>query len=487
MNDFYSQYEDVVNYLVETIGSSLTGLGNTHERVKQYDEARLIDYYEKYIYKEMNNYFLIGDSDELYIYNGCYYETHKNCDDVLLNVIKDSMKKMDVGLVYQKNSYKKIADHCKCGMRVTRNAKFEPDRNYLVFTNGVLNLETMEMNEYSMDYKTDVILDFDYNASQTYPLWDWIINVTIPNGEMRKAFQMFCGAFLANRRRFSIEYVCYLLGGGRNGKSVVTGAISNMLGENLISSFSLEELLSDNDKSYNRAKLVGKIANFSDDVKKRDYSGGAYKQLASGHKMTARNPFGRPFEVKDVPYLVVCVNEMPPTTDDTLGHYRRMLPILCPNNVDEKDADEELPAKLATKEAKAAIMNWLIEGLKMIVAAKGKIEIGESIKEEVKRQQEEGNSARRWISESAFVKIDDPNPFDSRWRSMSSWMEKYRQYCRDNSEQPKISAAVGKIFKEKGFASKRKSDGMWWCIGQLGVDTRDESGEYGDGEDAMPF
>lgn len=465
-----TQYDEVVDYLVRTIGCTLSGLGKGHEKVKPYEEAKLIDFFEKYIYKDMNNYFLVGDSDAIYIYNGEYYETHKNNEDMLLNVIKDAMKKMGVGLVYQKNSYKKIAIQCVSGMKITTKARFVPNRNFIVFKNGVLNLETMELLPFNMDYRTDIILDFEYKPYHTSPLWDKIISQTIPDEGMRKAFQMFCGAFLANRNDFSIEYICYMLGSGRNGKSVVTGAIANAFGENLVSSFSLQELLFDNDKQYNRAALVGKIANFSDDVTKKDYSGGAYKQMVSGHKMTARNPFGRPFDLTEIPYLVCCVNEMPPTTDDTTGHYRRMLPILCPNQVSEKDADEELPSKLGAPDVKSAIINWVIEGRKMVFAAKGKIEISQSIRDEVENLQNAGNSARRWISERGLIKVE-PLYNDTRWKPMSEWMEDYLTFCKKMSEPAKNAASVGKIFKEKGFATKRRKDGVWWCIGTKYVDT----------------
>lgn len=484
-------YEIAVGYLVDTIGCTLSGLGGDHEKVKPMTEARLVDFFEKYIYKEMNNYFLIGDSDAIYIYNGKYYETSRNNEDLFLNVIKDAMKRMGVGLVYQKNSYLKIAKQCISGMKVTPKARFVPDRDYMVFNNGVLNLNTMELNDFSMDYKTDVVLDVEYKRNHNSALWDRIICQTIPDDGMRKAFQMFCGAFLINRRQFSIEYICYMIGSGRNGKSVVTGAISNVFGESLVSSFSLQELLYDNDKQYNRAALVGKIANFSDDVTKKDYSGGAYKQMVSGHKMTARNPFGRPFELRDVPYLICCVNEMPPTTDDTNGHYRRILPILCPNQISDKDADEELPAKLNAADVKSAIINWIIDGRLLVIKAKGKLEISQTIREEVIRQQEFGNSARRWISEIGLVKIDNPAQHDKRWKAMSDWMSMYKQWCFDMSEMPKVAPTVGKIFKEKGFASKRIQGKTWWCIGQLDVDTNvagqemDEIGYVKD--DGLPF
>lgn len=494
-NGNISPYDLVLDYLCETIGDSIQNLGVDDPKVKQLEEATLIDYFEKYIYKDMNNYILIGADDAIYIYNGRYYETHRSNEDMLLNIIKDAMKRMNVGLVYQKNSYLKIGRQVISGMKVEKRAKFRPNRDYIVFNNGVLEFDTKNVTktfhtEFDMKYQTDVILDIDYNPEYRSSLWDRIIVQTIPNEEMREAFQMFCGAFLVPRSEYSIEYICYLLGGGRNGKSLVTGAIAGVFGKSLISSFSLQELLFDNDKSYNRACLVGKVANFSDDVTKKDYSGGAYKTFVSGHDMKARHPFGKPFDLTEIPYLVCCVNEMPPSTDDTDGNFRRMMLITCPNQISAEEADETLPAKLSEPDVKTAIMNWIIEGRDKLCKAKGKIKLGESIKREVELQQESGNSARRWINECGLIKVDNPSKNDSRWKPMSEWMKEYQQYCKDYCEVPKGPTAVGKIFSNKGFACKRKSGGKWWCIGKLEEleGGNDVKGKYADMDDSLlPF
>lgn len=488
-----SPYDLVLDYLCESIGSTLSGMGKEHEKVKPYEEATLVDYFERYIYKDINNYVLMGENDAIYIYNGRYYETHRNNEDMLLNVIKDAMKRMDVGLVYQKNSYLKIGRQVISGMKAEAKAKFKPNRNFVVFRNGVLVFDDDNREEHFVDfdmkYRTDVVLDVDYDAEIRSPLWDKIITQTIPNEEMRETFQMYCGAFLIPRNVYSIEYICYMLGGGRNGKSLVTGAIADAFGENLISNFSLQELLYDNDKSYNRACLVGKVANFSDDVTRKDYSGGIFKQFISGHKISARNPFGRPFDLKEIPYLVCCVNEMPPSTDDTVGNYRRYILISCPNQVSAEEADESLPMKLRDSRVQTAIINWVIEGRRKLCAANGKITIGESIRSEVERQQESGNSVRRWINECGLVKVIEPLDNDPRWKPMKEWMRLYQQYCKDYSEMPKTASSVGKIFSDKGFVSKRKGDGKWWCIGVIseGVVDLNESKPFDAEDDNLPF
>ena len=167
---------------------------------------------------------------------------------------------------------------------------------------------------------------------------------------------------------------------------------------------------------------------------------------------------------------------MPPTTDDTQGHYRRMLLISCPNQVSDKDADESLPAKLSTKEVKSAIINWIIEGRDMLIKSKGKIEVSELIREAVKEQQDLGNSARRWLKDSNYVKVVPIGKDDPRWKKIEEWVEHHRQYCHDMGEVAQKKPFVGKIFSEKGFSFEHRRDGNYWCIGQLNVDTNDVGG-----------
>jgi putative DNA primase/helicase len=216
---------------------------------------------------------------------------------------------------------------------------------------------------------------------------------------------------------------------------------------------------------YNLADINGKLANFSDDVSNKDFSGGDFKQFISGARFQARHPYGRPFTVTKVPLMLCCVNEVPPTTDDTQGHFRRLLPILCPNQIADKDVDVALPQKLATKEAKAAIFNWVLEGYRMLCKNNGKITISESIKEVKNEIQEDSNSARRWIKEYNYGVVEPVNSLDVRWKPMKEWMREYQMYCKDYSEIPKSTKAVSKIFKELGFVSEKRADTTWYCIG----------------------
>lgn len=448
----------------------MTDYGQGHDRMNKNTEAEICETFERYIWGKdgdaINDYFKVGEGDILYVFNGSYYE---KIDDIQLNhIIKQAMDKMNIGLIYRKNSHEKIAKECFDGLRCNPKCAFDPDRRYIVFRNCVLDTAKQKIMDYDIKYKTDLVLDFNYNPNADSRLWDKFIKATIPDTGMRYAFQQFCGAFLANRKQYKIEFICLMVGGGRNGKSVACDAISGLFGKSLVSHYSPEQLFRSSQSMYNLADINGKMANFADDVSNKDFSGGDFKQFISGAEFQARHPYGRPFVVTKVPLMVCCVNEIPPTTDDTLGHYRRLLPILCPNQISDADVDVELPNKLSTPEAKAAIFNWIYEGYKMLVKNHGKIDLSDSIKYVKEEIKEDSNSARRWIRESGFIAVEPSSSNDTRWRSMKDWMQDYMEYCKTYSEAAKSSKAVAKVFKELGFCSEKRFNTTWYCIGRKG-------------------
>jgi phage/plasmid-associated DNA primase len=284
---------------------------------------------------------------------------------------------------------------------------------------------------------------------------------------MAEAFQSFCGAFLTNRKEFSIEYVCYLIGRGRNGKSVVTGAIANMFGEGLISNYSPQELFRDADKKYNRAVLVGKIANFSDDVTHTDFAGGMFKQFVSGHRISARNPYGRPFDLTEIPFMCCCVNELPPTSDNSLGHNRRILPIICPNCVSEKEADTQLSAKLATEEAKIGIFNWVLEGLIRLRRNNGRIVLGKTVVDAQMNAATQSSSVYTWIRDYG-IRVDErvkgtvPPNDDKNWRTIPEWYDMYKNWCRMMGEIPKAARYISAAFQDLEFPRRRNSKFVYY-------------------------
>ncbi len=489
------QYNDVIEYLVSTVGDEINGKGDGDNKVDKLKESELCEVFDSYICGDSDeegcDFFRVMEGDVIYLYNGKHFE---KIDEIRMRVIiKAVMTRVHVGLVYRRNSAKKVAEECIESLLASERHKFEPDRRYVVFNNCVLDTKDGSVHEHSIKYKTDIVLNFDYQPKKRSALWDSLIVQTIPDDGMRAAFQQFCGGFLVDRRMFKIEYLCMLIGNGRNGKSVVTDAIAGVFGDNLVSSYSPEQLFGASSHClYNLADINGKLANICDDLKNKDFSGGDFKQFISGHKFQARHIYGRPFVVSRIPLMICCMNEIPPTTDDTLGHYRRLLPIICPNQIADADVDHELPFKLAADDVRVGIFNWILEGYRALVNNRGNINVSDSIKTIRDDIKADSNSVRRWIKEMRYVAVEPGGKNDVRWKSMREWMQMYIQYCKDYSEVASTTKKVAKVFRELGFASESRRDTTWYCIG---TEAEVEVGRYvdksidrsADDDDKFPF
>ena len=485
------KYEHIVNYLCETAGPALEDAGLSDERVNKRTEAGMAKSFRRYICgldsDEGCDYFKVDDDGMLYVFNGQYYEIMM--EETLLELIIEVMERMNVGVVYQTGSAKIIKDYCLNRLRGDERCRFVADRRYVCFTNGVFDLVDMKLHDFDVKYKTDIVLDFDYVSDAKSALWDKVLAQTISDESMRDTFQQYCGCFLAKRTDYKIEYICFVVGEGQNGKSIICKAVVNMLGPNVASSYSPEQLFKSSQMEYHLADVNGKIVNYCDEVSNKDFSGGDFKQFVSGGAFTGRHPYSRrPTKVDKIPLMLCCANRIPPTTDDTEGYFRRFLIILAPNHVDERDKDPMLEMKLKDPEVKAAIFNWVLEGYKMFIANDGKIEVAGAVKEVVEEMKANSNSLRRWIDTMGYIAAEPSGPNAPGWKSLKEWVQEYINYCKDWGETPRSRSAVTEMFKKMNVSSKRRSDGQWYYMEQQLADPMKKEGfDDEEEEDNLPF
>ena len=461
--------ETIINYLNNTVGCSIYKAGDMDTKVNKFTEASIGQLFENYITgndgDKVMQLILIAESGEPYAYNGKYFECIT--PETLQYIIKRVMADNEVGKVYQFNSHKKITDECVLALMQEPSCAFDADRRYAVFNNLVLDIESGDLLPHDAKYKTDMVFDFDYDPKIVSGLWDSFMAETVQDEGMRKAFQMFCGAFLANRKQYKIEHICLLVGTGLNGKSVMAEAVVGLFNKHLKSVYSPEQLFKSSQKEYYLADIDGKVVNYCDDVSNKDFSGGDFKAFTSGAEFAGRHAYSRrPMKVSRVPLMICNVNEIPPTTDDTDGYYRRLLPIICPNVITEDKIDTSLSNKLSTTQSKQAIFNWIMEGYKMLIANNGKISVSDSIKSVKENIKNESNSVRRWIFEDGYVAVNPEGKMDARWKSLQQWMAIYTDYCKRYNEPPKSQKAVSKVFDALKFVKERRHDGTWFCIGK---------------------
>lgn len=409
---------------------------------------------------------LAGDDGSLWAFNGEYYESVSNGEGFITELIKRTMIKLSMSSLYIFEAPKYIAKEITRAIYNTDECRFRPNRRYIVFKNGVFDIDKNRLNKFSAEYVTDLILDYDYNSKASCLLWDIKIKEIIPNDDMRNAFQMFCGSLLVRREELKIEYLCLLIGSGANGKSVLSSVIMGAFGEKYFGRCSPKQLFRSSDSSF-MASLAGKIGNFTDDIDSKDFSGGDLKSFISGEKMQARRMYRDPMLVQ-APPMLVCTNTVPETGDDTWGYHRRQLPIYTTTKQwTEKDKDPMLAHKLQTTEARQRIFNWIHEGYKKIMQNNGTIKLGEDTLRAQEALMDNSTSVRRWWRDSRYCK---PNELiKCEWVLLSKLLEDYKTYCNDMLEVAKSGKEVSAILASAGLEKRRRSDGYAYLVGLRGT------------------
>lgn len=457
-----------INYLISVLEgiSGMQDFEQGESKLNQSAEASLCTIFRRYITGNEDNvehiFLSANNSTNLYLYDGkCYQQVD---DEKLRYVIMSVMQKMGMNDIYTNNSSKKISDNCALVLRCDTDLKFHADRRYAIFNNCVLDLMDFTIKEHSIDYRSDLRFNFDYNPNAYSELWTEKLSETIVDESMRTVFQEFMGSLL-DCRKFKIEYALFMIGPvGQNGKSLIVKSILRIFDGNLISNFDFQKLFKATNSEYYIAECDGKVANIVDELDYKDFSGGDFKAFVSNDEFSARPPYGRPYKTKSLPKLICNVNHMPPVTDDSGGFERRILPIRCPNLITDKNRDETLEEKMRAIPVKQAIFNWILEGYKRVVANNGKILLSQTMIDMRKDIMADTNSARRWLDEKFYVSCEPNGDYDSRWKSMVDIMREYKQFCMDYGYNSVSAKGVGRVLNRLGFKKKHTRTGSFYCI-----------------------
>lgn len=225
--------------------------------------------------------------------------------------------------------------------------------------NGVVDLNTLELQPHSADYIFLGKLPVKYDPEADCPVWKRFLETTLEDKHI-PTLQEFIGYCLIPDTRFQKALMLY--GTGANGKSVVINTINALFGENYTSHVSLSKLQSNRFASY---ELVGKLVNTSSET--ANYTGkelDMFKAIVSGDDVFVESKGVAGSSTKLFSRLIFASNTLLRSGDKTDGNYRRW--IIIPFNKQFKGEDADLFLQDKINKELSGVLNWAIEGLKRL-------------------------------------------------------------------------------------------------------------------------
>ncbi len=232
------------------------------------------------------------------------------------------------------------------GLTFSREKTDEPDPNLVPFKDKIYDIDKDEFLDYGPEYffinKLPINID---NDNKEYPIIDKMFDDFV--GDRKNTLYELCAYCMY--RDYPFQKFFILLGEGRNGKSTFCSVLSRFLGQDNVSSASLDEL------TYNKfgpSQLHGKLLNICGEIdtsvlKKTS----TLKQLTGDDYLNCERKFKTPFAFKNRAKILITPNKLPETLDKTKGFYRRVFKIDFLNEfVEGSNAEPDILSKVTDDE-----------------------------------------------------------------------------------------------------------------------------------------
>lgn len=255
---------------------------------------------------------------------------------------------------------------------------------------------------------------------------------------------------------YPIHRLFCLIGAGMNGKSCFLRLLGKFLGSDNITSTELDTLMSSRfeiTKLHKKLLCVMGETNFSE-LSKTSILKKLTGQDAIGFEYKNKNPFD------DINYakILIATNNLPATTDKTMGFYRRWTIIDFPNQFSEK---EDVLNRIPEEEYEILAVKSLLE-LKDLLRER-KFHKEGTLEDRMQKYEEKSNFLQKFLDE--FTEEDS-----QEFLTKSDFNRKFAEWCKERRHRILAEKTVSQKMKSLGMEEGKKH--LHWLYDGKGGDAR---------------
>ncbi|MED0936448.1 phage/plasmid primase, P4 family [Bacillus mobilis] len=381
----------------------------------------------------INEHYICKVTNVLHIYKeGVYSDKQEDIEEAMIRhipALKRMQRQETIAYLQLKAKHKNFAS-----------------TKYVVVKNGVFNLETWQLEDFTPEIITRNKIPVAYIPGAYYEVTDKTFNkIAVNDKKIRAILEEILGYILFRRNEFAATFI--LTGDGSNGKSSYLKIIRKLIGSDNASSLDLNEL----DQRFKTAELFGKLANIGDDIGKGYIKESSiFKKLSTGETLNVERKGKDPFDFTNYAKLIFSANEMPRINDfsDGLGRRLQIVPFKAKFTPNDDDYDPFITDKLLSDESMQYVLNLALKSLKRLLVEK-KFTKSKAVEDELIKYQEENNPI------ISFVNNED---VELERAVVGDVYLQYKVYCAENGFQSvsnvNFSKQVTQLFKYKSHVQK---------------------------------
>lgn len=252
-----------------------------------------------------------------------------------------------------------------------------------------------------------------------------------------------------------MEALIIAYGEGSNGKSTFWNSISRVLGSysGNISADALTVGCKRNVKPE-MAELKGKRLVVAAELEEgQRLNTSIVKQICSTDEIYAEKKYKDPFRFTPSHTVVLYTNHLPRVGASDNGIWRRLIVIPFHAKI-EGTGDVKNYADELVRECAPAIMKWILEGAKKVIAAKYRLTLPKCVEEAISRYRESNNWFGLFVDECCETG-------DGYEQKSGEFYQEYRAFCLRTGEYPRSTADFYAALDGAGYARRRTRKGIF--------------------------
>jgi P4 family phage/plasmid primase-like protien len=314
------------------------------------------------------------------------------------------------------------------------------NRRVINVKNGLLDLETLQLQPHTPDYLSTAQIDVVYDPVAKAPNIAKFLQEVAQSGDVALIEEIIGWLLWPD---YHVHKAIMLVGPGRNGKGTLLRLITAFMGRKSISNVTLQDLISD---TFAKSDLYGKLANIGGDLPAKDLSDtSAFRNLTGGDDNRAQEKYRPAFNFRNKAKMLFSANVLPRSQDDTYAFYSRWILLEFLNRfvLDDGSADPNLDEKLQTPEELSGLLNIALNGLKRLRANGWKFSYTKTAEDVERMYKRNANPVY------AFLEDDCEMGGATDYIEKSVFFAKFNNYVEAHHIRPISVTKFGELLKDQ--------------------------------------
>ena len=274
-------------------------------------------------------------------------------------------------------------------------------------------------------------------------LWkDCLDTIFLGDAGLISYVQQICGLACVGKVFFEAMIIAY--GDGRNGKSTFWNTIFRVMGS-YARTISAETLTTSCKRNTlpEMAELKGCRLVLASELKEGlSLNTSVVKQLTSTDPVHAEKKYYAPFDFQPTHTLVLYTNHLPRVRALDNGIWRRLIVVPFNARIDGK-SDIKNYSDFLVEHAGGAVMKWILEGAKTVVANGYQIEEPGVVKAAIEQYRENNDWLRPFLDEKCDIDVRNTEASGRFYMAYRAWCEASGEYVHSTSDFYSALATCG--------------------------------------------